>query len=132
VANTLSVVLYVGLIGNICTTFYASISGPEYARKMEIYRSTQKAILLAQSQNIPALITPGIAWPYDTTQNLPFKNTVPGDWVLKTFPAYNVGEHIPVYAIRDLASLAEELRRLPPGIKSVIAGDGRYFRIIRR
>jgi hypothetical protein len=132
VANTLSVVLYVGLIGNIYTTFYASISGPEYARKMEIYRSTQKAILLAQSQNIPALITPGIAWPYDTTQNLPFKNTVPGDWVLKTFPAYNVGEHIPVYAIRDLASLAEELRRLPPGIKSVIAGDGRYFRIIRR
>ena len=132
ISKTLSVILYAGVTGNIYTTFFADFTGPGYARKMDIYRSSEKAILLAQSKKIPILITPEIAWPYDKTLNFPFMNTVPGDWVLKTFPAYHVAENIPVYAISSLDSLPENLKLLPANVTSVLAGDGRSFQIIKR
>jgi len=131
-SKVLSIMLYIGVTGNIYTTFYASVTGPEYTRKMEIYRSTEKAILLAQSKNLPILITPEVAWPYNKTLNYPFKNTVPGDWVLKTFPSYHFGDNIPVYAIPDLVTLDEYIKHLPIYITSVLAGDGRSFQIIYR
>ena len=81
---------------------------------------------------MPILITPGVAFPYDTTGNLPFNGTVPGDWVLKTFPAYKVGENIPVFAINCLGDLSKSMKTLPPHITTVLAGDGSSFHIIRR
>jgi len=132
VSKTVSVVLLAGVTGNVYTTFYASLTGPEYTRKMEIYRSTEKALLMAQSKKLPTMITPEVAWPYDKTRNYPFNNTVPGDWVLKTFPAYHVANNMPVYAITNMASLREEMKRLPANITSVLAGDGRSFSIIIR
>jgi len=128
----LSVVMYVGVIGNIYTTFFAAITGPEYARKMNIYKSTENAIILAQARNLPILITPEVAFPYEKTLNLPFKNTVPGDWVLKTFPAYKVTINTPVYNIKDLASLDEFVKTMPAHITSVLAGDGNSFQVVRR
>ncbi len=129
---TLSVLLYAGLIGNIYTTFYASVTGPVYSKKMDIYRSTETAIVLAQAQKLPIFITPEVAYPYDKTLNYPFKNTIPGDWVLKTFPAYKVGDNIPVYAIADPRKLKEAINLLPANITSALVGDGTSFRIIKR
>jgi hypothetical protein len=131
-ARVTAALLYISVIGNIYTTFIASVTGPVYAKKMDIYKSTEDAIVLAQAKKIPILITPEVAYPYDKTWNLPFQGTVPGDWVLKTFPAYKVAENIPVYAISDLAGLQKYMKQLPPYITSVMAGDGRSFRIIRR
>ena len=129
---TLSVLLYAGLIGNIYTTFYASVTGPVYSKKMDIYRSTETAIVLAQAQKLPIFITPEVAYPYDKTLNYPFKNTIPGDWVLKTFPAYKVGDNIPVYAITDPGKLKEAINLLPANITSALVGDGTSFHIIKR
>lgn len=131
-ARVMAAILYAGLIGNIYTTFFASITGQEYARKMNIYKCTEDAIIIAQAKKLPILITPEVAYPYDKTQNFPFQNTIPGDWVLKTFPAYKVAENIPVYAITDMQSLPEYIGKLPPYITAVMAGDGSSFRIIKR
>jgi len=128
----LSVLLYVGVIGNIYTTFVASITGPEYARKLDIYHSTETAIVMAQAQNLPIFITPEVAYPYDKTQNLPFKTTVPGDWVLKTFPAYKVLNNIPVYAVNDTNSARQAIKKLPSYITAVMIGDGRSYHITNR
>jgi hypothetical protein len=131
-AVVLSVMLYIGVIGNIYTTFFNSITGPEYAKKMNIYKTTEDAIIMAQAQRLPILVTPSVAYPYDNTWNLPFKGTVPGDWVLKTFPAYKVAENIPVYGINDLSHVKEYMKQLPPSIKTVMAGDGSRFLVIKR
>ena len=131
----ISFVLSLGLIGNIYTTFIAAITDPKYAKEMDIYRSTQKAILLAQTNKIPIFITPGVAYPYDSTVNLPFKNTVPGDWVLKSFPAYCPANRISVYPIndlKDLKKLENIIDHLPDNITEVLVGDGIAYHIIKR
>ena len=132
IARNIALVLYLGVIGNIYTTFIAAVSGTEYTKKMNIYRSTENAIVLAQARGLPILITPEVAYPYEKTRNLPFRNNVPGDWVIKTFPAYNVALAIPVYGIRDLTHLREDISHLPISISRVLVGDGRLFRVINR
>lgn len=129
---SMTAILYIGVIGNIYTTIIASITGNEYEKKMNIYRSTENAIVLAQVKNLPILVTPEVAYPYDKTVNLPYEGTVPGDWVLKTFPAYSVMKNTPVYAIKDMANLKEDMKGLPANVKKVLAGDGKTFLIIRR
>ena len=131
-ALAISALLYAGVIGNIYTTFIASVTGPEYAKKMQIYRSTEDAIVVAQARNLPILITPDVAYPYDKTQNLPYDNTVPGDWVLKTFPAYKVAKNIPVYPISNIGMVREVFKKLPPHIKTVMIGDGQSYNITSR
>ncbi len=128
----LSVLLYAGVIGNIYTTFFASITGAEYARKLDIYESTETALVLAQAKNLPIFITPEVAYPYDKTENLPFKTTVPGDWVLKTFPAYKVLNNIPVYAVNDTGAARQAIKKLPSYITAVMVGDGRSYHITNR
>lgn len=132
ISLALSTLLLAGVTGNIYTTFIASITGDAYARKMNIYRSTERAIALAQTKKIPILITPEVAWPYDKTLNLPYNTTVPGDWVLKTFPAYHVADSISVYGIADMASLKEAWSRLPAETLEVLVGDGVVYRIVKR
>ncbi|MCF8449240.1 MAG: glycosyltransferase family 39 protein [Taibaiella sp.] len=131
VSQVITVILYAGLAGNVFSTIVASFTDGKYARRMQIYRSTQKAISIANEKKLPILITPDVAYPYEKTQNLPFANTVPGDWVLMTFPAYKAGESQPVYAIDDTAHIDEYLKQLPAGVKEVMAGDGVNYRIVK-
>lgn len=131
-SRTIAVVLYIGVIGNIYTTFFASITGDAYTREMSIYKATEEAIAAAQAKNIPILITPEVAYPYDKTRNLPFTGNVPGDWVLKTFPAYQVATHIPVYGISDMAGVGECMKALPPEITTVVAGNGISYQVVNR
>ncbi len=132
IVRALSVIIYIGVIGNIYTTFLASITGTEYKKKMHIYRSTENAIMLAQANKLPILITPEVAYPYDKTENLPFTTTIPGDWVLKTFPAYKLEDNIQVVAISDTADIKDAMKQLPAGTTSVLVGDGQSYKIINK
>lgn len=132
ISISLSVLLLVGLTGNIYTTFFAAVTGEEYAKKINIYQSTGNAIRLAASRHLPILVTPGVAYPYDKTRNLPFNNTVPGDWVLKTHPAYKVMDYIPVYAIDSLANVNEYMAQLPEGVTVTVVGDGSSYKIVNK
>jgi hypothetical protein len=52
---------------------------------------------------------------------------MPGDWVLKTFPAYKAGSGTAVYALNDMSELKDCMKRLPATVKSVMVGDGSSF-----
>ena len=131
-AKILATLFYVGLIGNIYTTFFASFTGSGYTRKMAIYKATEAAITLAEAKNLPIFVTPGVAYPYEKTKNLPYETTIPGDWVLKTFPAYKVADGISVVAIDSLAEASAAMSRLAASTNAVIAGDGISYKIITR
>ena len=131
-SGSISVILFLGLIGNIFTTCYAGFTEPAYAKKMNIYCATEHAIQRAEQKNIPIMITPGVVWPYDKTINYPYHNTVPGDWVLKTFPAYHVSIHLPVYPISTLADVTGNFNLLPASVDTVLAGDGEHYTLLGR
>jgi hypothetical protein len=130
-AMVLPLLLFAGVIGNVYTSFITAITGPVYEKRMATYKATEHAVAQAQSQKLPILITPEVAFPYDTTQNLPFNNTVPGDWVIKTFPAFKINENTPVCAITDTAKLEECKAQLPQNIKAAMVGNGLYYRVVK-
>ncbi len=127
----LPMLLYVGVAGNVFTHYTGYFTSEQYPRQMRTYTATENAIRLAQNQKIPLLITPGVAYPYAqaaTDAGAPD----PAVWVLKTFPAYDVRQQLPVYAISDTGHAREVLASLPGNITRVLAGDGIAFRIIER
>ena len=128
----LTAILFLGTCGNIYTTFADSISGEKYGRKMAIYNNSEKAIALAQQRNIPICITPGITYPYEKTNNYPFHETMPGDWPLKTLPAYKVSIRLPVFRIADTSAKMDTVQGLPASAKEVMVGDGINYRIVNR
>lgn len=129
--SVVSFLMFAGLSGNVVSTVIASFTDGKYAKRMQIYRSTQAAIVEAETKGIPIMITPGVAYPYELTKNLPFDNTVPGDWVLMTFPAYSAEGKVPVYAISDLKELGRFLDRVPAGVTEVMAGDGVLYKVVK-
>lgn len=131
VFSVISFAMFAGLAGNVVSTIVASFTDSKYSKRMEIYRNTQSAIAEAQDKSIPIMITPGVAYPYELTKNLPFDNTVPGDWVLMTFPAYSAEGKVPVYGIADLSEPDRVLDRMPPGVDSVMVGDGIRYEVVK-
>lgn len=130
VARFLCVLLYISTVGNFFTTCYAYFTHPMYKKRMVIYNATQQAVKQAQQNKTPILVTAGVAYPYDTCWNMPYLTTVPGDWVLKTFPAYDPDLHIPVYALRFVDKLDSAVAALPQGTSAVTVGDGINYRIV--
>lgn len=131
-SRVLSIVLYVGVTGNIYTTFFASFTGASFNKKLTIYEATEDAIIIAQAKHMPIFITPDIAYPYEHTTNYPASDKIMGDWVLKTFPAYKVYKHTPVYAINSIAEINSKLQQMPSSVTAAIVGDGNSFRVIKR
>lgn len=123
-------VLLAGLVGNIYTTIIASFTDEKYARRMQIYHATEYAVRVATEQNLPIMVTPGVAWPYDKTQNFPFDGELPGDWVLMTWHAYKPNISPKVYAIPDTNNYIAWMRQLPEQTNRVMAGDGIHYRIV--
>jgi len=126
----ISVVLYIGLIGNIFISFITAIVSDEHTKKLAIYVNTENAIVFAQENKLPILITPGIVYPYENTPNYPSYDPLPGDWVLKTYPAFKTDQKTKVYALSDMKNLKEYLRQLPAGTKAVLAGDGLSYHVV--
>jgi hypothetical protein len=131
-ANVMSVVLLIGVIGNIYTSFLNSLTGEHYAIKKQTYKATQAAIQQAQAKKIPILIMPDIAFPHAHTPNLPYHTPLEGDWVLKAFPAYEAAVRVPVYPITDSTDVKAYIARFPADITEVIVGNGQSYTIVKR
>ncbi len=146
--------LFIGVIGNAFSSLINEQLADKHRQTLNIYVNTENAIKLATAKNIPIFISSGIAYPYEKIINFPcteipakvlytlpqnintinadLKDNVPGDWVLKTFPAYKTRADIPVYALNDPDDLKNRMLQLPPTIKSVIIGNGSTFREVVR
>ncbi len=127
----LPVILYIGVIGNVYSRYINYFTSPVYKKQMKIYVSTGNAIQLAEAKKIPILITLGITYPYERAV-VDAGAPDPGAWVLKSFPAYHMNEHLPVYAIKDLDNASEFIRQLPANINTILVGDGTTFHIVNR
>lgn len=131
-ARYLAVLLMAGTAGNIYTTYLTQLFQLPSNRALDIYVATENAIIQAEQQHLPIMITPYIAYPHQGTANLPDWRPIPGDWVLKSFPAYKVDEGVDVYAIENAEQAGEALCKLPDNIKSAIAGDGMSYYVVNR
>jgi len=130
IAIGISALLYIGLISNVFISFITAIVSDEHTKKLAIYVNTENAIIFAQEHKLPILITPGVAYPYENTPNYPNLTSIPGDWVLKTYPAFKTGQKTKVFAINDMNHIKEDIKQLPPGTKAVLAGDGLSYHVI--
>ncbi len=127
----LPAILYIGVIGNVFSHYIIFFTGKEYKKMMIIFTSTESAVRLAQANSLPILIASGIAYPYQqavTDAGAPD----PACWVLKTFPAYSVKDHLPVLAVKDTAMLLEYWERVPRSITKVLIGDGISYHVAYR
>jgi len=153
-AAIVPVLLFIGTLGPVVTSPLNELCDQSHVKALSIYVNTENAILLADLKGVPIFITSGVAYPCQEIVNYPctdiaatalcipprYVNTgcsgicgkIPGDWVLKTFPAYNSDGGTAVYALNDMSELKECMKHLPATIKSVIAGDGSTFREVLR
>lgn len=124
--QTLLVILFLGLTGNIISTIINTFTEKNYATRMAIYKHTNAAIDLAQQQHIPIYITPKVGFPDDLVHFAPNLSKLPPSWVLRTFPNFSNQELIQVVDIEKLENC------LVPNDRKAIVGDGLNFKIINQ
>jgi hypothetical protein len=123
------VALYIAIIQNGVKAQLAPFNDEHYSRKLTIYWNTETALKTSNSKNLPILITPEVAYPYQTTRNFPYYDAIPGDWVLKTHPAYKANKHLPVWNINKMND-ADSVFATLPHTKAAVAGNGSEFVIL--
>jgi hypothetical protein len=126
-AAGISILLVLALSGNILSTIFNSFTRPEYAQRVATYKATEAAIRQAQAAGIPMIVTHGVAYPDDILKVTPHLVTMTADVVLKTFPAYNVAQAIPVYAVRDLNQTDSLMQQ--KGIGKALVGNGLHYAV---
>ncbi len=147
-------VLFIGVAGNAFTALVGEQLTPQHALALHVYENTENAIIQAASEKTPIFISSDIASPYERILNFPatdipatamytlpdnaaagdagHKEKVPGDWILKTFPAYKAADQVAVYALNNPHDLRLRIAQLPATVKCVLMGDGQCFRKICR
>ena len=132
VGRLLTIPLICGIIYTAAAAYLNIYKDKNYGKKLSIYRATEKALRDARASELPIMITPEVAFPYNSTRNFPYYDAIPGDWVLKTFPAYDMHKHLTVYNIERKESATELIKSLPDSIGRVMIGDGLSYRILVR
>ncbi len=132
--RTLSAVLlallYVEMAGNLVTSAINQVTASEYVKRMNIYRATEKAIIYAQENKFPIMVTPGVAYPDEITKYVPNFSPISAAAVLKTFPAYSNVQNLPVYSVDNLSDIEGNMRKLPGHVKAVLADDGLTYTVV--
>ena len=141
-ANLIAALLFVGLFGNIITSYINPFIHQDYNEKIEAYRTTYDALKLARLSKIPILITDGIRGdelhPINklpgkirfhtiTTDQIIGRDTLCTEVILKVNPGYSVTDTIPVYLIPDIKSAGEYMKQLPSDVTTAVACDGLSF-----
>jgi hypothetical protein len=124
-------VLYAAMIGNIASVIYNSFSDETRQQRRAIYYATQGAIIKAQSLSAPILVTPEVAWPDLIVHKVPFLENMGADAILKTYPAYDVAQALPVYPVQDTAFAGLSLPTVPRASNSVLVGGGINYRLVQ-
>ena len=120
--------LYVGVLGNIFTTIVAVYTDEHWPKKRRIYFTVEEAIRTAKAYGLPILATPGIAFPEEHQMNLPIDEKMPGDWPLKTHPAYHFADSIRVYRLMGIQDAPMILDVLPASdTAAVVCGGDTVF-----
>jgi hypothetical protein len=125
-------VLYAALIGNLLSVIFNSFYESSVRMRLAIYRSTQSAITVAQQQKAPLFVTPDIALPDLIVHKVPFLENMSADAILRTYPAYDAAQALPVYSIADTTVAQALLPILPGKPYHAIVGNGFVYHFIYR
>ena len=125
-------VMYLQLVGNFVVTSINQFTGPEYAKRIRIYKATEKAIKEAQRSKLPIMVTAGVAFPDAITNYVPNMAPILAASVLKCFPAYDNAQNLPVYTLDDMSDIRGNVKNLPSSVLFVMAGDGLTYQIVKR
>ena len=145
--NVITVILFVGLFGNIITTCINTFTYPEYSNRIKTLWNTSLALKQARLNKIPIFITDGVCGDiiemktqiagkitYNTIDSEQIKGAdkVCSEVIVKINPEYKVWDNTPIYIIPDIKWTNIYINQLPIEIKSAIVCDGiNYFRINR-
>lgn len=147
VSGTISVILLLGLAGNIISTCIGRFTYPEYTHRIHTYWQTSIALKEARLKKIPLLYTAGVDGD-EKNNDTPAPGTIQtneitaeqiagvdmlcAEVIVKVNPEYKVWDPIPVYEIPDTKWLQNYMQQLPPQYNAAIAGDGlNYIRAQR-
>jgi hypothetical protein len=129
-AMGLLTLLFLGLIGNVVSGFLNMFTSSEYAKRIDIYNSTENAIKLAYAKKLPVLVTAQVGFPDDINAKVKFISMPDAAGVLKTFPAYQATDTLAVYSIHSLSDVNGYREKLPAQTTAVLVADGTTVRII--
>jgi hypothetical protein len=124
-------ILYLGVIGNIFTSYLNYFASQQYKKQMAIYKATKKNIQEAQVKKVPLSYYIWCGLSLRAGYNR-CRLARPQVWVLKTFPAYDMKLSLPVYAITDIPQAGKVVNQLPPGMNAIIAGDGINYQQVEK
>lgn len=88
-------ILLLAQAGNVFSSVIDKMTNDETKKKRAIYNNVTACIKDAQEQRLPIFVHRNIAYPSDIHAE------VTGDWVLETFPAYDVRSGLQVIAVND-------------------------------
>lgn len=145
-ANAVSVVLFLGLFGNIITTCINSFTYKEYNERVHIFKVTSEALKTARLNKVPILYTDGVRGDNihpPATDRLVRTNTITAEQIagvdtlcteviLKVNPEYKVWDTIPAYLIPDMHELSGYMNQLPAQYTTAMACDGNVYMKVQR
>ncbi len=146
-ANVLAAVVFLGLYGNVVTTYINMFTYPEYSNRIKTYWNSGKALKLARLGKMPILITDGVRGDkiinHDTIpgqmrfntitpEQIAGADTLCAEVVLKVNPEYKTWDPIPVYWLPDTKWTAEYMLQLPHEVRTAMVCDGINFKILNR
>ena len=138
-ANTMVVILFAGLAGNILTTCINTFTYPEYINRITTYKRVGEALDLARRSHLPMLYTDGVKGDkisessYEpglirehtiTAEQIAGVDTLCAEVILKVHPAYKVWDACPLFLAPDFKYLPVYVQQVPGAYPAVIATDG--------
>lgn len=141
-ANTIATLLFLGLFGNILSSFINWVTYPEYKNRIETYWRMGDAIKLARLHQAPLLVTDGV-FGDKIEENAPMPgkirtNTITGDAnmtgevLIIDHPEYKLSDPIIIYLMPDMKWADQYVKQLPSEYKSAIVFDGIVMRKVDR
>jgi len=145
--KAVSLVIFVGLIGNVITTFINVFTYPEYKNRITTYHQTGLALKDARLKKAPLLFTEGVkgdkiekSAPQPgtiATQTITDEQKAGLDYlcpevVLKVNPEYKVWDTVQVYQAPDAKWVKDYVAQLPEKFTIAVFTDGIHFETYRR
>jgi hypothetical protein len=146
-ANIITTILFLGLFGNIISTFIATFTFPKYANRIRTYWRMSDALKMARTEKLPFIYTDGVRGDVvkDTTtaaghimantitpEQIAGVDVLCDEVIVKVDPEYKTWDTVAVFQAPDMKWMKEYVQQLPPQYTSAIVCDGiNYYRIVR-
>lgn len=104
VSMVLLPVLILAQAGNIVSSYLSERGSDEYKTKLAIYENVTKGISKAQERKLPLIVNREITYPHHVHPE------ITGDWVVRTYPAYDAALSLKTYPVDEAEQVSAILK----------------------